>query len=591
MRKTTRQVVAFFYKIAWEEKPKYFLFNALAIICTAIVPFVNIIFPKYLIEELMGGKDVKLLIVFVGYIIGGNWILNSLTHIFETEINKHNDWFDRFFQKKISRKAMTMDFEHTENSKVLDQLDKAQQGMSWYSRGIGGLSLALRSFISAGITLCGIIVIIAMQSPLLLIIVLLAVLGGAFAVGRINNLEMTQFQKSPTVNRGFHYIFRELCDARYGKDIRLYGADKMMLTKAENNFYDLCEIFKALHNGSQKWGIVSAVITVAKNLLVYLYLAFLAFSKIITIGTFTMLVTSAITAKDCLQSIITELQELQKRANFMSEYKKFMEYEDALIKGDKHIVDLTDISIEFRNVSFKYPRAEEYVLKNINITINPNEHLSVVGLNGAGKTTFIKLLCRLYDVTDGEILVNDINIQDYDYAQYMKLLAVVFQDFKMFAMSIEDNIRLGSWNKEKTELSELTELCGLNDKVNSLPDGLNTLIYKYFDKSGIEPSGGEAQKLAIARALYKNAPIVVLDEPTAALDPVAEYEIYKHFDQLVGGKTAVYISHRLSSCKFCDKIAVFAENHIAEYGTHDELVKKENGIYAEMFTAQAQYYV
>jgi len=588
--KSTFSVVSYFYKIAWKQKPTYFLFVALIIVFAAIVPFANIILPKYIIETLMGDKNITVIATLVVGIVLSNWIFYSLIHIFEAQINKYDDWFNRFFQIKMSERSMTMDFEHTENPVVLDQLDKAQQGMSWYSRGIGGLTLAIRQLVSSVLTLSGVIVIISTQSPLLLIIVVFAVLGGTFAVSRINKIEMTQFQKSPTINRGFHYVFRELCEGRYGKDIRLYIADNMMLTKARTNFNDLCCIFEKQHNSSQKWGIFSSAITVLKNILVYLYLGFLVFYKTITIGTFTMLAISAITAKDCFQNIITGFQELTKRSNFMKEYKMFMEYDDALIKGHS-LIDKNATTIEFKNVSFKYPRAEDYTLENINITIKQNEHLSVVGLNGAGKTTFIKLLCRLYDVSDGEILLNNVNIQEYEYSEYMKLLSVVFQDFKMFSMSIDDNIKLGDVKKQASNIDELLGFCGLEQKINSLPKKLDTLLYKDFDKSGIEPSGGEAQKIAIARAIYKNAPIVILDEPTAALDPVAEYEIYSQFDKLVGGKTAIYISHRLSSCKFCDKIAVFADKTIAEYGTHSDLMDIKDGLYKNLFQAQAQYYV
>lgn len=214
----------------------------------------------------------------------------------------------------------------------------------------------------------------------------------------------------------------------------------------------------------------------------------------------------------------------------------------------------------------------------------------MVGLNGAGKTTFIKLLCRLYDVTEGEILIDGVNIKEYSEEEYRKLFAVVFQDFELFAFSLKENIAFGEDAKEE-EICRALSLAGFYEDAQKLPEGLDTILYKSFDEKGTELSGGQQQKTAIARALYKDAPIVILDEPTAALDPVAEYDIYRHFDTLVGGKTAIYISHRLSSCKFCDQIAVFAENTIKEYGTHDELIEKTDGIYAELFAAQAQYYV
>ena len=213
-----------------------------------------------------------------------------------------------------------------------------------------------------------------------------------------------------------------------------------------------------------------------------------------------------------------------------------------------------------------------------------------MGLNGAGKTTFIKLLCRLYDVTEGEILIDGVNIKEYDQEEYRRLFAVVFQDFQLFAFSMRENIAL-CCEADDDRINEVLKQSGLYGDVQKLEHGLDTTLFKSFDEKGTEFSGGQKQKTAISRALYKNAPIVILDEPTAALDPVAEYDIYRQFNTLVGGKTAIYISHRLSSCKFCDKIAVFAEDTIKEYGTHDELADIRGGIYSEMFAAQAQYYV
>ncbi|NLC93529.1 MAG: ABC transporter ATP-binding protein, partial [Treponema sp.] len=207
--------------------------------------------------------------------------------------------------------------------------------------------------------------------------------------------------------------------------------------------------------------------------------------------------------------------------------------------------------------------------------------------NGEGKTTFIKLLCRLYDVSSGEILVNGRNIKDFSFSEYAKLFSVVFQDFKLFAFEIKENITMDDID---ADIDDIYKEVGLFNKLNSLPNKDKTIMFKAFDKNGIELSGGEQQKLAIARALYKDAPIIILDEPTAALDPIAEYEIYKQFDSLTGGKTAIYISHRLSSCQFCDKIALFSEGKVLEYGTHSELLQKQNGLYAKMFEAQAQYY-
>lgn len=319
----------------------------------------------------------------------------------------------------------------------------------------------------------------------------------------------------------------------------------------------------------------------AKDFVTYLYLGILVITGKITIGTFSQMLSAGSTLHDSMQGMIWNMQEIVKRTGYAYEYVKFMNYPPAIEKGEHPVADRPH-TIEFRNVSFTYPNTDVKVLDNVNITLHPGEHLSVVGLNGAGKTTFIKLLCRLYDTTGGEILLDGVNIREYDYNEYMALFSPVFQDFKLFAFSMRENIILDNDCEEEALLS-LTSQIGLNIKTD-------TILFKAFDENGVEPSGGEQQKIAIARALFKKAPVVILDEPTAALDPVAEYDIYRQFDTLVGQKTAIYISHRLSSCRFCDRIAVFSEGRIMEYGTHEELVRKDGGIYAEMFAAQAEYY-
>ena len=261
---------------------------------------------------------------------------------------------------------------------------------------------------------------------------------------------------------------------------------------------------------------------------------------------------------------------------------------DKAVKLMKEL-DSDKFEIEFKNVSFRYPGAENDSLKNINIKINNGEHLAVVGRNGSGKTTFIKLMCRLYDVTEGEIRINGINIKDYTEDSINKLYSVVFQDFQMFSLPLSDNICSGK-NCDREKMLDCLEQANIKERVLNMPEQEQTYLYKNVDKSGVEISGGEAQKLALARALYKDSPVVILDEPTAALDPVAENEIYNRFNSFVENKTAIYISHRLSSCVFCSRIAVFDNAELVEKGTHTQLLEN-NGKYSELWNAQAQYYI
>ncbi len=251
--------------------------------------------------------------------------------------------------------------------------------------------------------------------------------------------------------------------------------------------------------------------------------------------------------------------------------------------------DDNEYYVEFKDVSFKYPNTDIYALRHVNIKFKVGEKLAVVGMNGSGKTTFIKLLCRLYDPTEGEILLNGVNIKKYDYQEYMSIFSVVFQDFQLFSFSLGQNVA-ASAEFDREKVLACLEKAGFGERLEAMPKGVETSLYKNFDSDGVEISGGEAQKIALARALYKDAPFIILDEPTAALDPVSEYEVYSKFDEIAGDRTAVYISHRLASCRFCDKIAVFHEGAVIQTGSHEELLADTGGKYYQLWNAQAQYY-
>jgi ATP-binding cassette subfamily B protein len=246
--------------------------------------------------------------------------------------------------------------------------------------------------------------------------------------------------------------------------------------------------------------------------------------------------------------------------------------------------------VEFRDVSFKYPGSDQYVLRHVSMKFKVGKRLAIVGQNGSGKTTFIKLLCRLYDPTEGQILLNGIDIRKYRYDDYMNIFAIVFQDFQLFAFTLGQNVAAAQ-EYDRAKAEKCLRASGFGERFDQLTKGLDTYCYRVFDQEGVNFSGGEAQKIAIARALYKNAPFIILDEPTAALDPIAEAEIYSKFNDIAGDKTAIYISHRLSSCKFCDEIAVFHEGAVIQHGSHEELLRDENGKYYELWNAQAQYYI
>ena len=583
-----RKTLKYFFPIAWKVNKGYFFVNGIMTVIDAIQPFVAIIVSPLIISELLGERDITTLLVYAAIMAAAGPLLSFIGSWLGIVIQKYREKFDNYFTEEMSRKVMELDFQVTEDKKALDQVEAARTGMSWYSGGVVGIFYPAYEIIGQIIKICGTVVLIAVYAPWLFLVTLIVAVVNAVIQNKLNKNAIENFKKLSKLNRAFGYYGWQLSDFKFGKDIRLYGAKELMVEKWEKYTDKSVGAWKENADKNHPLVHLKNIFNVSRDIVSYLYLGILVLSGGISIAVFTQMIAASATFNSSLGSLLYQLQEIVKSCNYAYEYVKFTDFPAAIEKGSRHIEE-GDHTVEFRNVSFTYPNTDVEVLKGVNVTLKQGEHLSVVGLNGAGKTTFVKLLCRLYDPTEGEILLDGVNIKEYDYNEYMSLFAPVFQDFKLFAFSIKENIVLDD-DYGGEELGRLIEQVGLGDKIKSLENGADTVLFKAFDENGIEPSGGEQQKIAIARALYKKAPVVILDEPTAALDPVAEYDIYRQFNTLVGGKTAIYISHRLSSCKFCDRIAVFSEGKIMEYGTHDDLVDLDNGIYAEMFKAQAQYY-
>lgn len=593
------ETITFMIKLVWKTKPVLLLVYALLLIGDVFDRAWQIFLPKLMMDELQlflagaeASRHLHTLGVYAVISVGASLAvgrIGSITGDHATQVI--GEWFQEYIDIDIARQAMEMDFEHTEDPDALDALNKAKEGMSWYSGGVVGVLGEAQRVLSNALVIFGGIGVVLMTCPLLVPVQLVSLVGFLYFNMRINKIEVRHFEELAKDNRIFGYIFFQLSQLQYGKDIRLYNSVGMMGRKADAHAEQMVSTWRRqnLKSRSNNWAMDG--INMLRDAVSYFYIGYLAITHRISLGDFSMCVAAASVLYQGLFSMANGLQQIVKRCNYAHRYLEYLKYPAAMEKGSRGVAP-GEHTIEFADVSFRYPRAKNYVLRHINLTIKSGEHLSIVGLNGAGKTTLVKLLCRLYDVTEGKILIDGVNIKEYSEEEYRRLFAVVFQDFELFAFSLKENVALSESEHADTErIAEVLSLTGLSEDVEKLPEGMDTMIFKSFDEHGTELSGGQQQKTAIARALYRNAPIVILDEPTAALDPIAEYEIYRQFETLVGGKTAIYISHRLSSCRFCDKIAVFADDTIKEYGTHDELVNREGGIYAEMFHEQAKYYV
>ena len=406
--------------------------------------------------------------------------------------------------------------------------------------------------------------------------------------------EVDEKDREEMVNFAYDFIYGREYTYANTKDIKIYNGYDLLKR------YTIEPFFSKKHRELDNKGVFSMGMEAAMGDFTmgvveagaYLVVILAALSGKISAGNVVVFVGSLQKLLTGVTHICTALVALAFEAKKQISTLELIGLKDEMYKGKLPVEKRSDneYKIEFKNVYFKYPGSDEYALKNFSMELNIGEKLAIVGMNGSGKTTMIKLLCRLYDVEKGEILLNGVDIRKFDQREYRRLFSVVFQDFNILPFTLKQNVA-ADMEGDNEKIEDCLEKAGLKTRLDNLDNGLDTYIGKSYDESGVEFSGGEMQKIAIARAIYKEAPFVLLDEPTAALDPIAEYEIYSNFDRMVKDKTAIYISHRLSSCRFCKNIAVFDEGEIVQFGTHEELLNDTDGKYYEFWNAQAQYYI
>ena len=508
------------------------------------------------------------------------------------------------------RKVLYLDYEYIESAKVMEACQKAMRATGGNMNGVEGLMhsfLQITEVIASSVTA---ILIVCRLSPWIALMLLALDILNYFNMDYTKKRDKQTWDELAPYWRKTWYMQQTMSNFVYGKDIRLFSMKRWLLGKYAglHRF-----IHKRIIESKNRWFLCSAfnsVLTLVQEAAIYAYLIWRVLKTGLPISDFMLYFGAVSTLFGVLNQIFNNLTDMKTRSKEVNDFRTFLEYPERermavpdgqsagkparLFGGlDKTIPPLRGqehYEFTFENVSFRYPESERYALKNLNLTLAPGERLAVVGLNGAGKSTFIKLLCGLYMPTEGRILINGVDIRCYDKREYYELFAPVFQNVELFAFPMDENVSMRVAEETDTALAEQhLRAAGLGEKIDSLPKGVRTDLLKIISEDGVELSGGESQKLALARALYKNAPIVVLDEPTSALDALAEYRMYQNFDSMIGKKTAVYISHRLSSTRFCDHVAMFADGELKEYGTHESLLKA-GGAYREMFDVQAQYY-
>ncbi len=602
------------FSLIYKKAPKMVMSRLIFIVWKALTPYVGIYLSALIVSELAGNRNVERLKELVIITL----ISQAVISLAEALLRKWKNVEGAAMYYKVEEiyrdKLLDMDFAIIDDTKTHEMLSTIRQNHNGGGWGLfkvignyeslfsaiftitGGVSLTISLFTTNVPESSGAYTIL--NNPLFIIGVIVVMLAIIYIAPVLSNkagkYSALNADTHNLANRLFSYFGRIGGVRNLAADIRMYRQD-LIFDKHNSNktgTFDSKGMFAKLARGPMGlYRAASSAISVVFTGVVYIFVCLKAWAGAFDIGMVTQYVSAITKVSGNVSSLITTVGSMRNNASFLKLVFDFLDMPNTMYQGSLTVEKRRDrdYEVEFKNVSFKYPGSENYALKNVSMKFKIGERLAVVGQNGSGKTTFIKLLCRLYDPTEGQILLNGIDIRKYNYYDYMSVFSVVFQDFKLFSFTLGQNVA-AKVDYDKELVVDCLNKAGFGERLAEMEEGTETYLYKNFNKQGVDISGGEAQKIALARTLYNNTPFIVLDEPTAALDPIAEAEVYSKFDEIAGDKTAVYISHRLSSCRFCDTIAVFDNGQIVEQGTHEELVANETGKYHELWYAQAQYY-
>ena len=601
-------------KLFYKRYPQMILSRLISVVWNSLTPYVSIYLSALVIDELAGSRNVERLQLLVLITLASAAVIALGTALLKkwTEAQSAGMWFK--VENILSEKMLDMDYVSLDETHTAELLSTIRQNMNGGGWGLyrvvvayeelcssiltilGGISLTVSLFVSRVPVGAG--ALSALNNPLVVLAVITVMLAVTFIAPVLNNKSGSYYAKHADShnlgNRLFSFFGWLGYYSELAPDVRIYRQDRICDRHNHNKDDTFCSngLFARLAWGPMGlFAAAGSAVSVIFTGVVYAFVCLKALAGAFGLGSVTQYVASITKVSGGMSSFVSTLGDMRNNAPFLELTFEFLDIPNNMYQGSLTVEKRNDrkYEVEFRNVSFKYPGSENYALRNVNMKFEIGKRLAVVGMNGSGKTTFIKLLCRLYDPTEGEILLNGIDIRKYNYAEYMNIFSVVFQDFKLFSLTLGENVASGS-RIDREKVIDCLNKAGFGGRLAEMPNGIDTYLYTDYEKDGVNVSGGEAQKIAIARALYKDSPFIILDEPTAALDPIAEAEIYGKFDEIAGDKTAIYISHRLSSCKFCDEIAVFHEGAVIQQGTHASLVADESGKYYELWHAQAQYY-
>jgi len=582
------QRIIFLISRAWKMGRKYMLLNIIRNLFRGLLPIVNIVGMGMVIAALENGEEHERVMTLIVIYLSANFfiaIIRELLQLFERlEMRKTSDRH----QIELSGDSVNVNYHYAQDGTLLS-LRRKGMGVfpAFYLDSFGEILFFAVQFI-------GVIFIFSLLTPLFILLLALMTAASTTLIFKTRKMEFNFQNERVEEDRKLDYLYKVMTEYRFAKEVRINSAEKFVEKKYNGILNSQVNKLKNLYKKSEKINFASTFITVAQTGMMLFYFSYQVFTGQITIAQYTVLIGATALFTSLLLGFFDRIARINntcKAIDFFNEYTDMLKNNSDIAASNilaAQEIDFSNTVIRFENVTFSYPGFEKVILKNINLEIKTGVKIGIVGLNGSGKTTLIKLLTRLYDPTEGRITINGLDIREIPHSQYVKQIGIVLQDFLLFAYSVKENVVL---DREYDELRFSSSIAqsGLSSKINSLNKGIETSVYKTLDNEGIEFSGGEGQKLALARAIYKDADIFILDEPTSALDPFAEHELFSKLSDISAGKATVFISHRLSSTKICDNILVLADGEIIEHGNHEELMQ-HNGYYADLYNAQAQYY-
>lgn len=572
-----------FLKLAYSlHKQYFFVMLALALITTA-----QAFLSAYTISLLIGQMEQNQMenaIKTACFLVILEAVLLFFHKLVGCSLQIHSDALHQAVNQATSEKIMRLQFSYLEDASIMELQKNAEMGVN----NMGAVYSICDGFFeifSNLMTLFGLGVILFTFDPILILILVLGILLNILLVKMSMNMQIQFFHDLLPINFKYNYYLTTLINDKNAKDFRMYTSYELMYNKFNGFAKKLFHQFTKLEIKMSLYQSAISTLRYIQMSLIYAIVGIRTLVLQLSISSFSLSVSAAITFSDCITQLIEVSSTFMRGIEYVKPILELMDLPEASNTGSSLLDEIETIT--FDHVSFAYPNTIQLILDDLSFEIHKNEKISIVGLNGAGKTTIVKLITRLYAPTHGKILINGKDIADYEMNSYMAKISSVFQDYKMFAMSIKDNVSL------TLPLEEVKKLCyetGVGEVIEALPEKWNSILYKSYDEKGVELSGGQTQKIAIARALAKEADLLILDEPTSALDPLAEAEIYENFNALAKGKTALYISHRMSSSIFCDKILVLDHGKMQHFDTHANLMKKKDSLYYHLFTTQAKNY-